>query len=93
MNILLLGDIMGPSGRKAVIEKLPKIIKKKKIDFVIVNGENAADPGVGITKKYFEEFFKAGADVNYNRKSCLGPKRSYGFYYFRKKIVKTSKFN
>ena len=63
MNILLLGDIMGPSGRKAVIEKLPKIIKKKKIDFVIVNGENAGDLGVGITKKYFNEFILAGVDV------------------------------
>ena len=33
MNILLLGDIVGPSGRKAVIENLPNIIKKKKIRF------------------------------------------------------------
>ena len=63
MNILLLGDIMGPSGRNAIIEHLPKIIKKKKLDFVILNGENAADPGVGITKKIFEEFIKAGAGV------------------------------
>ena len=63
MNILLLGDIMGPSGRKAINEKLPEIIKKKKIDFVIVNGENSGDMGVGITKKYFHEFLKAGADV------------------------------
>jgi len=63
MNILLLGDVLGPSGRKAVIEKLPELIKKKKIDFVILNGENAADPGVGITKRNFEEFLEAGADV------------------------------
>ena len=63
MNILILGDIMGPSGREAIIKKLPDLIKKKTIDFVIVNGENAADPGVGITKKNTEEFFKAGADV------------------------------
>ncbi len=63
MNILLLGDIMGPSGRKAVVQALPKLIKKKKLDFVILNGENAADPGVGITKNNFEEFLKAGADV------------------------------
>ena len=63
MNILILGDIMGPSGREAIIKKLPGLIKKKAIDFVIVNGENAADPGVGITKKNTEEFFKAGADV------------------------------
>ena len=63
MNILLLGDIVGPSGRKAITEKLPDIIKKKKIDFVVLNGENAGDMGVGITKKNFDEFLKAGADV------------------------------
>ena len=51
MNILILGDIMGPSGREAIIKNLPNLIKKKKLDFVIVNGENAADTGVGITKK------------------------------------------
>ena len=63
MNILILGDVIGASGREAIIKKLPNLIKQKKIDFVIVNGENAADPGVGITKKNVEEFFKAGADV------------------------------
>ena len=63
MNILILGDVVGPAGVKAVKERLPKIIKEKKIDFVIVNGENAADSGRGITKKIFEEFLKAGADV------------------------------
>jgi metallophosphoesterase (TIGR00282 family) len=63
MNILLLGDIVGPSGRKAILEKLPILIKKNKVDFVILNGENAADPGVGITKEIVEEFFKVGADV------------------------------
>ena len=63
MNILILGDVIGPSGREAIIKKLPNLIKQKKIDFVIVNGENAADPGVGITKKNVEEFFKAGTDV------------------------------
>tara|TARA_B100000029_G_scaffold432349_1_gene444405 strand:+ start:1896 stop:2705 length:810 start_codon:yes stop_codon:yes gene_type:complete len=63
MNILLLGDIVGPSGMKAVTNKLPEIIKRKKIDFAILNGENAADPGVGITKKNVEELLKSGADV------------------------------
>ena len=63
MKILLLGDIMGPSGRKAIIENLPELIKKKEIDFVILNGENAADPGVGITKEIVEDFIKSGADV------------------------------
>jgi len=54
---------MGPSGRKALVDKLPNLIKKKNLDFVIVNGENAADPGVGITKKIVEEFLNAGVDV------------------------------
>ncbi len=54
---------MGPSGRKAVIQKLPEIIKKKNIDFAIVNGENSGNSGVGITKKIFDELLKAGADV------------------------------
>ena len=63
MNILILGDVVGPAGVKAVREKLPKIIREKKVDFVILNGENAADSGRGITKKIFEEFLEAGADV------------------------------
>ena len=63
MNILILGDVVGPAGVKAVKERLPQTIKDKKVDFVIVNGENAADSGRGITKKIFEEFLKAGADV------------------------------
>ena len=63
MNILILGDVAGPAGVKAVKERLPQIIKKKKVDFVIINGENAADTGRGITKKIFEEFLEAGADV------------------------------
>ena len=63
MNILILGDVFGPPGRKAISEKLPDLIKKKKADFVIINGENSGDAGVGITKAIAEEFFKVGADV------------------------------
>ena len=57
MNLLVLGDVMGSSGRIALKNKLPKIITENKIDFVIVNGENAADDGRGITKLIAEEFF------------------------------------
>ena len=63
MNLLILGDIMGASGRKALSNKLPELIKTYKIDFVIVNGENASDDGKGITKEITEEFFKTGVDV------------------------------
>ena len=63
MNILILGDIMGPSGRELINCNLKKIIKNKNIEFVIANGENSADNGRGITKKIAEEFFKNGVDV------------------------------
>ena len=63
MNLLILGDIMGVSGRKALYNKLPNLINTNKIDFVIVNGENASDDGRGITKEISEEFFKIGVDV------------------------------
>ena len=63
MRILFLGDVVGKSGCLAVTENLPDLIKKKKIDFVIVNGENAADQGVGITEKISSDFFSSGADV------------------------------
>ena len=63
MKILVLGDVFGPPGVRAIKEKLPKIIKENKVDFVILNGENAGDQGVGITKKNLEVFFSAGSDV------------------------------
>ena len=40
MKLLILGDVMGSSGRKVLNSKLPNLIKKNQIDFVIVNGEN-----------------------------------------------------
>ena len=63
INILILGDIMGVSGREAIKLNLNKIIKEKNIDFTIVNGENSADDGRGITKDIAEDFFSNGVDV------------------------------
>ena len=88
MNILILGDIMGPSGREAIIEKLPKLIKKKKIDFVIVNGENAADPGVGITKKNTEDFFNAGIDVITSGNHIWDQKETMEFITSEKRLLR-----
>ena len=60
MNILFLGDIVGTSGCNAVKNFLPNIIKSKKINFVIVNGENAAKEGVGITENIVNELLSCG---------------------------------
>ncbi len=63
MKIFFLGDIVGKSGRLTVIKNLKGIIKRTKIDFVIVNGENAADQGVGITEEISNDLFNSGVDV------------------------------
>ena len=63
MKILVLGDVMGAPGRNAVKKNLSKIIKENEIDFSIINGENAADDGKGITKEIADELFSLGIDV------------------------------
>jgi len=62
MRILFVGDVVGRSGRTAVHERLPGLIKDWKLDLVIVNGENAAG-GFGITEVIYNELIDVGADA------------------------------
>jgi metallophosphoesterase (TIGR00282 family) len=61
MRLLFLGDIVGRTGRNAVTEALPGIRTRYKLDFVIINGENAAG-GFGITESILNDLLDAGAD-------------------------------
>ena len=54
LKILAVGDIIGETGIKELKNKLYQIRQKEEIDFVIVNGENAAE-GMGITEKNFND--------------------------------------
>jgi 2',3'-cyclic-nucleotide 2'-phosphodiesterase len=62
MRMLFLGDVVGRSGRTAIIETLPKLRERYGAHFVVVNGENAAG-GFGITEQILTELLDAGADV------------------------------
>jgi len=62
VRVLFLGDIVGEPGRRAVIETLPRLRMERKIDFIIVNGENAAN-GRGITPKISIDLLRAGVAV------------------------------
>jgi metallophosphoesterase (TIGR00282 family) len=62
VNILFIGDIIGKPGLQMVETWLPGLIKKHKADFVIANGENAAD-GKGCTVKEGEFLFNLGVHV------------------------------
>ncbi len=61
MRLGFFGDVVGRAGRAAVAEHLPRVRKQLKLDFVVVNGENAAG-GFGITSSTAAELFDAGAD-------------------------------
>jgi 2',3'-cyclic-nucleotide 2'-phosphodiesterase len=62
MRLLLCGDVVGRSGRTVVTAEVPRLRRELGLDFVIVNGENAAH-GFGITDKICEEFYASGVDV------------------------------
>ncbi len=61
MKILFLGDVMGRSGRAAVAEHLPRLRRDMRLDFVVVNGENASG-GMGLTAAHATDLLAAGAD-------------------------------
>ena len=62
MRILFCGDVVGSAGRACVIENLPRLRRELALDFIIVNGENAA-AGFGITDKICAELYAVGVDV------------------------------
>ena len=62
LTVLFLGDVVGEPGRRAVIARLPELKAKYALDFIIVNGENAAG-GRGITGKITIDLLRAGVSV------------------------------
>lgn len=61
MKILFLGDIVGRPGRNICKIKVPELIEKFDVDFVIANGENASH-GKGLTEKNYDELCDCGID-------------------------------
>jgi len=62
MKLLFCGDVVGRSGRDAVFKYIPMLRRELALDFVVVNGENAAH-GFGITEHICRSFYDAGVDV------------------------------
>ncbi|MFK7744570.1 MAG: TIGR00282 family metallophosphoesterase [Roseobacter sp.] len=61
MKILFLGDVMGRSGRRAITENLPRLRADWRLDFIVVNGENATS-GMGLSGAHAKTLLDAGAD-------------------------------
>ncbi len=69
LNILVIGDILGRAGRRALSDHLPGLIDQHRIDFVVANGENLAH-GFGLTERVAEEMFDIGVNVLTNGNHC-----------------------
>jgi 2',3'-cyclic-nucleotide 2'-phosphodiesterase len=62
VRILFLGDVVGRSGRDAVVKYVPQLRTELALDFVVVSGDNAAG-GFGITPAIAKDFFEAKVDI------------------------------
>jgi metallophosphoesterase (TIGR00282 family) len=62
LKVIMIGDIVGEPGLAALEKGLPALIKEHAVDFVVVNGENAAE-GFGLTEASYRRILAAGADV------------------------------
>lgn len=69
LNTLVIGDIIGKAGRRALTEHLPRLIDQHRIDFVVGNGENLA-AGFGLNLKLADEMFDLGVNVLTNGNHC-----------------------
>ncbi len=69
LNLLIIGDIIGKAGRRALHDHLPGLINTHQIDFVIANGENLA-AGFGLNIKLADEMFELGVNVLTNGNHC-----------------------
>src|SRR2546428_9047422 len=91
MRILFIGDIVGRSGRAVLLERLGALVQDWKLDFVAVNGENAAG-GFGITEAIYQEFIDAGVDVITGGNHSLGPKGTLGFIENAPRLLRPGNF-
>jgi len=91
MRLLFCGDIVGRSGRDVVVEHVPRLRRELGLDFVIVNGENAA-AGFGITEKICNEFYAAGVDVISTGNHIWDQRETVGFIDRHPRLLRPSNF-
>jgi len=92
MRILFLGDVVGSSGCAKLTKNLLSQKKQRNIDFVIVNGENADESGVGLTKKICEKFFSSGVDVITTGNHVWDQKEIMNFIENEKRLLRPKNF-
>jgi 2',3'-cyclic-nucleotide 2'-phosphodiesterase len=91
VRILFVGDVVGSAGRRTLLSVLPRLRERTPIDFVVVNGENAAG-GHGITSKIAREMFAAGVDVITLGNHTYRQSEVYGYLDQEERILRPVNF-
>ena len=91
LRLLMIGDIVGRSGRRAVKETIPLLQKEGDFDFVIANGENAAG-GLGITRKVADELFSCNVDVITTGNHVWSKKEIHSFISREERLIRPANF-
>jgi metallophosphoesterase (TIGR00282 family) len=92
IKILCVGDVVGAAGRALFQKVVPNFKKQREIDCVIVNGENAAHDGRGITEKNVRFFKHNGADVITTGNHVFGKKEIYNYFEKHTDLIRPANF-
>lgn len=91
MKILVIGDVTSPRGVDHLCEKLWKFRERNKIDFCVVNGENASFI-TGISAELAERLVRGGADVITGGNHTLQNKAAYTALDEQKELLRPINF-
>ncbi|HMA79883.1 MAG TPA: TIGR00282 family metallophosphoesterase [Candidatus Binatia bacterium] len=91
MRILILGDVMGRPGRRAVRDIVPSLIQREEIDLVVANAENAAG-GMGVDFKSAKELLSAGIEVMTSGNHIWKKKEIYSFLDDQDSLLRPANF-
>ncbi|TKW65847.1 MAG: YmdB family metallophosphoesterase [Paracoccus denitrificans] len=91
MRLLFLGDVMGRAGRAAVVDRLAALRAKLRVDFCVVNGENASG-GMGLTGGHAQVLLDAGADVVTLGDHAFDQKDMLGFIQKEPRVIRPINF-
>jgi metallophosphoesterase (TIGR00282 family) len=78
MRVLMVGDVVGKPGRQLALELVPRLRAEYAVDFVIVNGENAAG-GIGITPDIAHVMLQNGINVVTLGNHAWGKREIYSY--------------
>ena len=91
MKILVIGDVTSPAGVEHLKKNLWKFREQNKIDFCVVNGENASFI-TGISAELAEVLLRAGADCITGGNHTLRNKRAYSYLDDTREILRPVNF-